>query len=117
MGLKEWAAKAPVAMYGDFILRKGGIEKVGGGLRKDARGLAGVTAVVDSGEALSQRVTLTRLVAVGIFAFAIPKKSGGGSFLLIEGPDFAWQVEVDRGGQAKARDFAMKVNTQARIAS
>lgn len=116
MGLKDWAAKAPVATYGEFILRKDGIEHLEG-FSKERRGLDGVTALVESGEALSSRVTLTRLVAIGVFAFAAKKKKGGTSYLLIEGPDFAWTMEVKRGDQAKAQAFAAKVRAAAKVAA
>lgn len=113
MGIKEWAAKAPVATYGEFVLRKDGVEKLKG-FGRESQGLDGVTAVVESGEALESRVTLTRLVALGVFAFAAKKKSGGTSFLLIEGPDFAWTQEVKRGDFEKAQKFAAAVRTAAK---
>lgn len=112
MGLRDWAAKAPTATFGNYLLRRDSIEKVGG---KD-RGkhpLQGVTAVVESGEALQSRVTATRILAIGVFALAAKKKSGGESYLTIEGPGFAWVEEVDRKKRADAVAFAAKVRAAA----
>lgn len=76
--------------------------------------LDGVTARVESGSDLEKRVTATRLVALGVFAFAAKKKSGGEAFLTVEGPGFFWTIEVDRKKRAQAQAFAAKVNDQAR---
>lgn len=43
-----------------------------------------VSIEVEDGEAAQARVTATRLVALGIFAFAAKKKSGGDKWLMIE---------------------------------
>lgn len=108
MGFMDWLADTPVASFGLLQLYKDRVKNLDP-KEKGEYPFDGVTAVVASGEELFQRVTLTRLVAVGIFALAIPKKSGGTSFLLIEGPDFAWTAEVKRGDQAKAQKFAAAV--------
>lgn len=113
MGFKEWVASAPVATFGMFHLYKDRVKNLAP-KEKGEYPLDGVTAVVESGEALQSRVTATRLLAVGIFALAIKKKKGGTSFLLIEGPDFAWAMEVKRGDQSKAQAFAAKVRTAAK---
>ncbi|MFF1382785.1 hypothetical protein ACFVWT_04385 [Arthrobacter sp. NPDC058288] len=113
MGLKEWAAKAPVATYGMLTLYKDRVRCLEA-KQKGEYPLAGVTAVVESGEALSQRVTLTRFAAFGLISLAMKKKSGGESYLLIEGPEFAWTFEVKRGDQAKAQAFAAKVRSAAK---
>lgn len=72
--------------------------------------VAGAKARVESGSDLESRVTLTRLVAVGIFAFGMKKKSGGESFLTVEGPDFFWAVEVGPKEKSDAIRFAAAVN-------
>lgn len=113
MGLKDWVKNAPLAYFGPFQVFPDRVVQLDG-FKKDERLLSGVTALVESGEALEKRVTLTRLVALGVFAFAAKKKSGGESYLLIEGPDFAWTFEVKRGDQGKAREFAGKVNNAVR---
>ena len=43
-----------------------------------------VSVEVEDGEAAQARVTATRLVALGIFAFAAKKRSGGDKWLMIE---------------------------------
>lgn len=76
----------------------------------------GVTASVLDGSALESRVTLTRLLLVGVFALAFKKRKGGEKYLTIEGPDFAWMAEVDRKHVGDAMRFATKVQNQARKA-
>ena len=83
------------------------------GVGHDRVPVVGVSARVESGSDLEKRVTATRLVAMGVFAFGAKKKRGGESWLTVEGPDVFWTVEVDRGGERKAREFAMKVNEAA----
>lgn len=115
MGLKSWAAKAPVATFGlsdQLVLRRDRISR-----GKDEHPLDGVTARVENGSDLEKRVTVTRLVAFGVFAFAAKKRSGGECYLTVEGPDFFWTVEVDRKGQPKARAFAAQVNDTVRSAT
>ena len=68
---------------------------------------------MESGSELEKRVTATRLVAMGVFAFGAKKKRGGESWLTVEGPGVFWSVEVDRGDEGKARAFAVKVNEAA----
>lgn len=112
MGLKEWAAKAPMGTFGfkdQVVLYRDRVQR-----GKEEFPLTGVSARVEVGSEIQQRVTATRLLAIGIFALAAKKKSGGESYLTLEGPDFFWTLEVDRKEQAKAREFAAKVNNQVR---
>ena len=113
--LKAKAAAGPVASYGGLVLYGSG--EVGRvrdkGVGHDRVPVVGVSARVESGSELEKRVTATRLVAMGVFAFGAKKKRGGESWLTIEGPDVFWTVEVDRGGERKAREFALKVNEAA----
>lgn len=113
--MKEKAAAGPVATYGPLVLYGSG--EVGRakdrGVGYDRVPLAGVSARVESGSELEKRVTATRLVAMGLLAFAAKKKRGGESWLTIEGPGVFWTVEVDRGDEGKARAFAAKVNEAA----
>lgn len=78
--------------------------------------LVGVHADVGGGTAVESRITATRLAAFGVFALAIPKKTGGEQFLTIEGPDFAWSTKVSRDQVVKAKEFATAVNNSARKA-
>lgn len=112
MGFKEWAAKAPVATYGFMNLYSDRIRNLDP-KQKGEYPLPGVTASVESGEELRQRATLTRFAAFGLLSLAAKKKSGGESYLLIEGPGFAWTVEVKRGDQAKAQRFAAAIRATA----
>jgi hypothetical protein len=112
MGLREWAAKAPVATFGvrdQVALYKDSVKR-----GAERFPLEGVSSRVEAGSDLETRVTATRLIALGIFAFAAKKKRGGEVFLTVEGPEFFWTIEVDRKDQSKAREFAAKVTNQAR---
>lgn len=111
MGFKDLFA-APVAVYGMLTLYPDQIRSLDS-KQKGTYPIDGVSASIESGEALSKRVTLTRFAAMGLLSLAAKKKSGGESYLLIEGPDFAWSFEVKRGDQGKARAFAAAVRSQA----
>lgn len=117
--MKESAAKGPIATFGHATLYGSG--EIGrikeSGIGNERQPLSGVSARVESGSDLEKRVTATRLVAMGVFAFAAKKKSGGESYLTIEGPEFFWTFEVDRNDRAKAQAFAAKVNDAARKVS
>lgn len=117
MGFKEWAEKAaaaaPVAAFDGFVLRRDCVVKINAG-KNEEQPLAGVTARVESGSDIQSRVTATRLLAIGVFAFAAKKKKGGEAYLTIEGPDFFWTAEVDRKKRSDAVKFAGKVNDAAR---
>ena len=76
--------------------------------------LDGVAATVEDGEALQERITLTRVALVGIFALAWQKKKGGEKWLSVMGPDFCWIAKADRKHIGDAMKFAAKINDQAR---
>jgi hypothetical protein len=105
--MKELAARG--GLYRTMQIKDGTIRK-----GRETHPVAGVRATVESGSALQSRVTVTRLLAVGLFALAAKKTRGGEMWLLVEGPDFAWTVEVDRKDIAAARHFAAFVNQAAR---
>lgn len=73
----------------------------------------GATARVELGADIGKRVTATRLVTMGVFAFAA-KKRAGHVFLTIEGDGYQIAVEVPAKHEAEARTFAAKVNAAAR---
>lgn len=106
----------PVASCGGLVLfGSGEVGRVrGSGVGYDREPVGGVVARVESGSELESRVTATRLVAMGVLAFAVKKRRGGESWLSVEGPGFLWSVEVKRGDVRKARVFAEKVNAAAR---
>jgi len=116
MGFKDWVADAPVATFSPFMLRKDSVERVGGP-DKGRHSLEAVEVFLEDGEALRSRVTATRLLATGIFAFALKKKSGGESFLTIQGPGFAWVVEVPAKKRGDAQKFAAALRSRAHLAA
>ena len=101
-----------VASFGPFVLTKDSVKKTSG-KDKGEHSLEGVTAMVESGEELHRRVTLTRVALTGVFALALKKRSGGTSFLTVEGPGFAWVEEVSRKGKGDALAFAAQVRGAA----
>jgi len=84
---------------------------------KEVHALGGVVARVEAGSEIRSRITATRIVALGIFAVAAKKKTGGESYLTIEGPEFFWSLDVDRKTRDAAVKFAAKVNDQAKKAT
>jgi len=81
------------------------LEKKGGG-SVEALPLSQLEGVrLEDGEELSSRVTMTRLVTLGVFALAAKKKAGGEKFLTIESPDIFWTIEVPRKNVGAAQRF------------
>ena len=75
--------------------------------------LADVVSVeIEDGEAAQARVTATRLVALGIFAFAAKKKSGGDKWLMIETRSALLTLHFER----KAVDGLMRFVAHTRAA-
>nr|DAR42749.1 MAG TPA: hypothetical protein [Caudoviricetes sp.] len=72
-----------------------------------------VSIEVEDGEAAQARVTATRLVALGILAFAVKKKSGGDKWLMIETRQALLTLHFER----KAVDGLMRfvVHTRAAV--
>lgn len=95
-----------------FKLNKDSIRK-----GTEIKSLNNVIARIETGSELQTRVTMTRLVALGVFAFAAKKKKGGEKYLTIEGPDFVWTAEIkrDRKDINKAMNFVSHVNTNSKI--
>ena len=105
MGFKDWVEDAPVATFGNVTLRKYRIQKLDG-FKKEEHPLDGVTVRVESGSEIDSRITATRLIALGVFALAAKKKTGGEAYLTIEGTDFMWVIDVDRKKKPDAIKFA-----------
>lgn len=101
-----------VAAFGPFVLTKDSVKKVKG-KDKGEHPLEGVSATVETAEELHRRITATRVVLTGVFALALKKKTGGTSFLTVEGPGFAWVEEVGRKEKKDAVEFAAKVRATA----
>lgn len=111
MGLRELMAKAPLGMYGSITLYRDRIKR-----GREEFPLDGVSARVETVNEVQSRVTATRLVALGVFAFAAKKKSGGEAVLTVEGPDFFWTEDIDRKQRQAVAQFATRINQQARSA-
>lgn len=77
--------------------------------------LTGATARVENAADIQRRVTATRLLAIGIFAFA-KKKQSGHVYLTVEHPDYEFLVEVPVKKETNARAFAVKINNAAKAA-
>lgn len=120
MGLKSWlqdqraqaqadpvvttffGGDKPLALH-EHSIRHGG----------DSIPLDEVELHLESGEELQSRVTATRLVALGIFAFAAKKKCGGEKYLTVEGGDQFWTIEIPRKKVGDAVKFMGQVRAQA----
>lgn len=63
---------------------------------------------LEDGEELQSRVTATRLLMLGVFAFAAKKKTGGNKFITVEGEDFLWALEVGRKKVSDAQKLVLK---------
>lgn len=63
---------------------------------------------LEDGTELESRVTATRLLVLGVFAFAAKKQTGGTKYIVVEGDDFLWDVEVDKKHVTAARQFVMQ---------
>lgn len=71
-----------------------------------------VSIEVEDGEAMQARVTATRLVALGILAFAAKKRSGGDKWLMIETKRALLTLHFER----KAVDGLMRFVAHTRAA-
>lgn len=113
--LKNWIDRAPVATFGPYALHKNHeIAKLGGPDR-GRYSLTGATCELDEGSELNKRVTVPRFLAIGFFALAVKKKTGGEKYLLISGPEFTWLEEIPADRSGSAIKFARQV--QAAIAA
>lgn len=68
--------------------------------------IAGATASVES--QFSQRLTATRMLALGVFSLAAPKRTGE-VYLTIETPTLASMVRCTKDENQRARSFAVEV--------
>ena len=66
---------------------------------------------IEDATELESRVTATRLLLIGIFAFAAKKKTGGSKFIVVEGEDFLWPMEVGHKKVPAANNFVMKARS------
>lgn len=73
-----------------------------------------VDIVVEDGEAASKRVTVGRVLAIGVLALAAKKKVSATKFLIVETVDDAHVVELDVKRYGEARSFAARAMTIVR---
>lgn len=95
----------PVAWFDNLQVFSGGRIGAMSGDYAGKRSAAGFTIELGDGETLSKRVTLTRVLAIGVFALAAKKKSGGERWLAVEGPDAEWLLEVPDKKLGDAQKF------------
>ncbi len=82
--------------------------------KKERGPVAGAQARVESVGEIQSRVTATRLLATGVFAFAWKKKKDSRElYLTVEGNGFAFVVEVDPKKGGDARRFAAEINASS----
>lgn len=74
----------------------------------------GATAMVDSAGAIDRRVTATRLLLTGPFAFGLRKKKDSRElFIMVAGDGFSYVEEVNPKKRKQALEFAAKLTAQA----
>ncbi len=72
--------------------------------------LAGAVGRVETAGEIDKRITITRLVALNIFAIALRKKKDKRElYLTVEGDGFAWLVDVDPKLGKQAREHAARI--------
>lgn len=107
-----------VHVYPDRIIRLPDIAGGMIGVVAECRPVAGVSASTEQDGAVSARSTLTRSMVPGMHGWQKKTDSRRG-FLVIDGPDFQWQVaftpQFNQG--AGARKFAAAVTTAGRQAA
>ena len=83
--------------------------------RRETQPTAGAVARVETAGEISNRVTVSRMLLTGPFAFALKKKRDARElYLTVEGVDATWVLEIDPKEGGKAREFAARVCTAGR---
>lgn len=83
--------------------------------RRESHPFAGTTARVETAGEIESRFTATRLALLGPFALAFKKKKDKRElYLTVEGPEFAWVIEVQPELGASARKFAAELSAASR---
>lgn len=83
------------------------------GIKRRALNPSISASLVDGAQA-QQRVTVTRIAVMGIFAFGAPKRTQGTRFLIVEGPDFFWTLEVPMSCANEAMTMVGMINDLCR---
>ena len=83
--------------------------------RNESHSFAGTTAHVETAGEIDSRFTATRLALMGPFALAFKKKKDKRElYLTVEGPEFAWVIEIQPDLSASARKFAAELSAASR---
>lgn len=106
---KDASRKAKYNHFGVTLTRASIVYQGHGGF------LAGATACVTTAANNQTRVTATRLVTIGLFAFAA-KKVSGSVYLMVDNPTSGYQfvVEIPAKRETQAREFAAEINRAAK---
>lgn len=107
--LAIFSMAAPLVLFDDRITTPDGDFALTQSVRAD---------VETSGNlVVTQRLTATRMLTLGVFSLAAPKKSkvdARSLYVILEGEDFQSVVEINPKRETAARKFAAQVNTQAK---
>lgn len=109
---KKLGSLAKVTLFDDRITTPEGTSTLSADVRADCDTAGNLER--------SSRVTATRLLTVGIFAFAFKKKKTHDSrelYLVVETPDFMSVQPVDPDKGPQARKFAAQIVNQAKQAA
>lgn len=101
-------------MWTGIKVRGGTVRQLGG---DKVRGpVAGAVASVTTEGEIRSRITATRLVTMGVFAFAAKKKTDAReTFILIEHPDYVLCQSVPGARTADAQQWAARFNALVRV--
>ncbi|NBO55575.1 MAG: hypothetical protein EBU84_13515 [Actinobacteria bacterium] len=83
--------------------------------------IVGVSASAEDNTSINKRLSVTRMVTLGVFSLAAPKKSGGGhAYVVIEGPSVSgvatFQGTKNQTAGPQAFKLAATINNTARAA-
>ncbi|MBC3191662.1 hypothetical protein H7X46_11380 [Pseudonocardia sp. C8] len=84
--------------------------------KAEERPVAGVSASVDNTGGVSGRATLTRTAIPGAHGWQ-KKVDTRETWLVVDGPDFQWSVQVEQAKASQARAFAAQITTAGRKAA
>ena len=71
---------------------------------------------IEDATELESRITATRLLLLGVFALAAKKQTGGSKYIVIDGEDVLWPMEVGRQKVPAAKRFVMKARSMCKTA-
>jgi hypothetical protein len=114
--LKNWNSA-----QGNIVIATGGVKVFERWIQtpQGSGSIVGVVASAEDNTSISKRLTATRMVTLGIFSLAAPKKKGGGyAYVVIEGPSVSgvatFQGTSGQDAGPKAFKLAALINNTAR---